>query len=287
MKTITLIFFMAVTALFLSSCNKSTSPLETESVNLADDDAVVEAVYDDIFNSVDNATIIAEKNLKSGLLESGIIVSDSCPSIRVTHPQGALWPKTITIDFGVGCVGLYENTRAGKIITVVTGPRNTSGSKRTVTFDNYFFNGIKVEGTKVLENTGPNTNNNVVISVKLTGGKLTFPDGTYIQRSFEQRKEWIAGFSTGYIWDDECLITGSTTGTNIKGEAYTNTIITALHWKRVCQFIVSGVVKIERTGVDAITIDYGDGECDSKAIVKRGVETKEILLKHKHRSMIR
>jgi hypothetical protein len=283
MKTKNLILFIAIAGLFLASCNKRTSPLETDSINLADDDAVVEAVYDDIFSSVDNATLISENSLKSG----GMLVSDSCPTISSTHPQGALWPKTITIDFGAGCTGLYNNTRAGKIITVVTGPRNVTGSKRTVTFENYFFNGIKVEGTKVLENTGPNANNNMVISAKLTGGKLTFPDGTFIQRSFEHQKEWIAGFSTKYIWDDECLITGSTTGINIKGEAYTNTIITALHWKRVCQFIVRGVVKIERAGVEAITLDFGSGECDSKAVVKRGDETKEILLRNKHRNMIR
>jgi hypothetical protein len=287
MKTKALILFIAVTAFLFTSCNKRASLLESDSINLADDDAVVETVYEDVFNSVDNATIMAENSLKSGLTETGILVSDSCPAVSATHPQGALWPKTITIDFGAGCVGLYNNTRAGKIITVVTGPRNVTGSKRTVTFENYYFNGIKVEGTKVLENIGPNANNNIVISVKLTGGKLIFPDGTSIQRSFENQREWIAGFTTKNIWDDECLITGSTNGINIKGEAYTNTIITALHWKRVCQFIVSGVVKIERTGVEPITLNFGDGECDAKAVVQRGDQTKEILLKSKQRNMLR
>jgi hypothetical protein len=161
------------------------------------------------------------------------------------------------------------------------------GSTRTITFDNYFFNGIKVEGTKVVENTGYNTNQNIVFSVALTDGKLTLPDGQFIERSFEHQREWIAGILTMYIWDDECLITGIANGMNINGVEYSNTIMTALHWKRVCKFIVSGVVKIEREGKEAIELNYGDGECDAIAVVTKGEESKEILLRHRHRLMVK
>ena len=81
---------------------------------------------------------------------------------------------------------------------------------------------------------GYNSNQNPVFSVKLTGGKLTLPDGKTIERSFEHQREWIAGLLTRNIWDDECLITGTANGKNINGVAYTNTIMTALHWKRAC-----------------------------------------------------
>ncbi len=71
-----------------------------------------------------------------------------------------------------------------------------TGSKRTVTFENYYFNGIKVEGTKGIENTGFRNNQNLVFSVTLTEGKLTLPDGKIIERSFQHQREWIAGFLT-------------------------------------------------------------------------------------------
>jgi hypothetical protein len=158
-------------------------------------------------------------------------------------------------------------------------------STRTVTFDNYYFNNIKIEGTKEFKNLGPNANQNMVFSIKLTGGKLTLPDGKIIERAFEHQREWIAGWATKNIWDDECLITGVATGKNINGIVYTNTITTALHWKRVCEFLVSGVIKFERTGVDPVELDYGKGECDAIATLIRGDQTKEILLKHKHRLM--
>ncbi len=55
---------------------------------------------------------------------------------------------------------------------------------KTVTFENYYFNGIKVEGTKVIENMGYNNNLNLVFSVQLMNGKLTLPEGQTIERSF-------------------------------------------------------------------------------------------------------
>ena len=285
MKTRFYLITAALMMLSFFSCQKDSSFIEQAGIDLADDDAVSDAIYEDVFNTADNASIILDQLVKSGDSKSETVLADSCPSITITHPATGIWPKVITVDFGEGCAGLYENSRSGKVIIEVTGPRLEVGAKRTVTFENYYFNGIKVEGTKVVENTGYNSNQNLVCSVKLTGGKLTLPDGKFIERSFEHQREWTAGLLTRNIWDDECLITGSANGINIDGIAYTNTIMTALHWKRVCFFIVSGVVKIEREGAGSIEINYGSGECDAKAVVTKGGESKEILLRHKHRNM--
>ncbi|MBM3420967.1 MAG: hypothetical protein FJY11_07525, partial [Bacteroidetes bacterium] len=106
-------------------------------------------------------------------------------------------------------------TRKGKIIIEITAMRHVSGSKRTATFDNYYFNDIKVEGTKVIENLGPNSAQNIVIAITLTGGKITLPDGKTVEREVDREREWIAGMATPrYLWDDECLITGTTSGKN-------------------------------------------------------------------------
>lgn len=280
---------MMITALAVisfSSCKKNSTSgvIDQQSINLADDDAVTEVVFEDVFNTADNATIILDQMGKSLDSKSETVLSDSCPTITITRPTAALWPKTVTVDYGTSCSGINDNVRSGKIVIEVTGPRLQLGSKRTVTFVNYFFNGIKVEGTKVLENMGYNTNQNLVISVKLTDGKLTLPDGKTIERSADHQREWTAGLLTKNIWDDECLITGSATGKNIDGLTYTNTITTALHWTRACRFIVSGVVNIQKSGMEPVQLDYGSGECDAKAVVTRGDVSKEILLKNKHRN---
>lgn len=273
--------------LSLASCTKESSNLsavDTESADLADDDAVTDAVYEDVFNTADNATIILDQLGKSLDTKSETVLSDSCPVITITRPTSNPWPKTVTIDYGSSCSGFNDNVRSGKIVIDVTAPRLEPGSKRTITFLDYYFNGIKVEGTKVLENMGYNSSQNLLVSVKLTGGKLTLPDGTVIERTVDHLREWTAGLSTKNIWDDECLITGSAAGKNINGVAYTTTITTPLHWIRACKFLVSGVVNIDREGKLPLSIDFGSGDCDAKAVVTQGDASKEILLKNKHRN---
>ncbi len=277
MKTRIFLIFAALAIFTFTSCNKD-SDIDQASLEMADDEAISDAVFEDVFNTVDYADIILDDYQLGGFGKSAVV--DSCPLVTIDHPDDAIWPKTITIDYGTLCTGLYENTRAGKIIIVVTGPRRETGTSRTVTFDNYFVNGIKVEGTKVVENMGYNTNQNMVFSATLSEGKLTLPDGRTIERSFSHEREWIAGIMTRNIWDDECLITGTASGMTLRGVNYSNTIATALHWKRVCRFIVSGVVKIEREGSEPAWLNYGDGECDAYATLTMGDKTKEILLRY-------
>jgi hypothetical protein len=284
MKTKIFLMIAAMGLLSFSSCKKDTNLIEQTSVDLADDNAVTDLAFEDVFNTADNASIIMENQmgLTKGYLASEAVLTDSCPTITISAGG---FPKTITVNYGTGCTGFNGSTRSGKIIITVTDKRSVVNATRTVTFDNYYFNGIKIEGVKEIKTVGYNNNQNIVISDKLTGGKLTFPDASTIERSADHQREFTAGWTTKTIWDDECLITGTATGKNIKGITYTNTILTALKWKRVCEFIVSGTIQFVRTGVDPIVLDYGTGECDAKATVARGTQTKEIILKHKHRLM--
>lgn len=285
MKTKIFLMIAALGVLSFSSCKKDNTLIDQSSVDLSDDDAVADVVYEDVFSTADNATLILDGMLKGEDTKSEQVVADSCPTITVTRPTAALWPKVVTVDYGTGCTGLNDNVRKGKIVIEVTGPRMTVGTKRTVTFVNYYFNEMKVEGTKVLENKGLNSNQNLVVSIKLTAGKITLPDGKTIERSFDHQREWTAGLLTKNIWDDECLISGTATGKNIEGVSYKNTIITALKWKRACVFLVAGVISIEREGKLPVELNYGTGECDAKATVTVGSQSKEILLRNKHRIM--
>jgi len=271
----------AIALLSFSSCNKQAS-VDQASVNMADDEAVTNAVFDDVSGTEDVADAILD-SYQTGKSSFTDAVSDSCPAVTIDHPTDAVWPKTITVNYGAGCTGFYDQTRSGKIIIVVTGPRRTIGSKKTVTFDNFYFNGIKVEGTRVIENLGYNNNQDMVFGVTLTGGKLTLPNGNTIEREVKHQREWIAGFTSKNAWDDEVLITGTASGVNINDVFYADTITTALHWKRACKFIVSGVVKISREGKDPVTLDYGTGDCDATATVTLNGESKDITLRYRHR----
>lgn len=281
----TKLFLLVLIAVFISftACQKDSTPIDQDSIDLADDNSVTDVAFDDIFNTVDNASIMLEAALGKGDLKSTLVFADSCPLVTITNPEVGVWPKTITVDYGSGCEGFFGSTRSGKIIITITERRYVLNATRTVTFENYYFNGIKVEGSKEVKNTGLNNNNNMTFSDKLTAGKLTLPNGNTIEREFEHQREWLAGWGTMNIWDDECLVTGTATGKTINGYTYTNTIMTALHWKRVCEFLVSGVIRFEREGVEAFELDYGDGECDAVATLKRGDQSKVITLRHRHR----
>ena len=283
MKTIKLLFLFALSAMIFASCQKNNTPISTDDYNLADDEAVTEALFDDVFASADNVVQTLDAFMKSGEVKGdGVtVLVDSCPLVTVVMTGEA--SKTITIDYGDGCEGFYDKVRSGKIIVEVTGRRKDVGSSRRVTFDNFYFNGIKMEGLRLTENLGPNDNGNVVFKASLSEGLLLFPNDSTIEREFVRYREWIAGYDTWNIWDDECLVTGDATGKNYKGRNYHNTIIAPLHWKRVCRFFVSGIIKIERDGIEPCELDYGDGECDNKAVVRRGENEKEIMLGYKHR----
>lgn len=282
MKTKAILMITALALLTFFSCTKLKSLLDTTSTTIADDDAVTTVAFNDVDNTIDNATTTLEN---SGVLKGEVILADSCPTITITNPLTGTYPKTVTINYGAGCTGFYGNTRSGKIIIVVTDKRTVAGASRTVTFDNYFFNGIKMEGTKVLTTLASN-GQNPVYSVTLTGGKLTLPNLKTIEHAFTRQREWVAGWNTPRnVADDEYLITGTATGKGVNGNSYTNTILTALHWTRACEFMVSGSIQFARTGVEPIVLDYGTGACDAFATLTRGDQTKQITLKHKYNGM--
>ena len=275
MKAKSLILILILTGFAMTSCQKS-EPLETSSLEAADDAALSEALFDDVFASLEIATGLAERGLKSGS------VSDTCPLITITSSGEDFWPRNIVIDYGTGCEGFYEVVRSGRIIITLSAPRREVGSVRSVTFQDYYVNGAKIEGTKTVTNLGPNNNQNVVFAVELTGGKITFPDQKTITREFERQREYIEGYATWTPWDDKCLISGVASGINLDGLSYTHTIINSLEWHAACRFIVRGTIGFEIEGIEPFELDYGAGECDATAELSRGDETKEITLRFRH-----
>lgn len=276
MKTKFLCLIMILLGFMVSSCQKST-PLENSTIEAADDAVLAEAVFDDAFASLEIATVFAEDTKKSGS------VVDSCPLVTVTFPEEGLWPMNVVIDYGTGCTGLNDVVRSGKIILTLSSPRTEVQSVRTLTFENYYVNGAKVEGTTVVTNTGPNNNSNVVFSVVLTGGKITFSDGKFIVREFSRQREYIAGYLTWWTpWDDKCLITGVASGINLDGVSYTALVVNPLEWQAACRFLVSGTIGFEIDGIEPFELDYGSGECDANATLSRGDESKDITLRYWH-----
>lgn len=275
MKTKFLIIPSLIALLFLNSCDKSSD--NSIKVVTAEDDALSELLFDDVFSEVDDAMAFMEDIIYSESKKSAD--ANLCKTITIETPDDSTqWPKTITIDYGDGCTSPNGITRSGKIITVVNGKYVNEGFSRTTNFDNYYVDGYKIEGERSLVNEGFNDNGNLYFTVTLINGKITNSEGEVRTKEFQRIREWVAGYDTPRLRiDDEYMITGTANGVNRNGEAYSKIIIEPLHVARSCRWILSGVVEMS-LGDKSLSLDYGDDTCDRIATVTIDDETKEIIL---------
>lgn len=279
MKTIrykTLIILVSVFTFSLISCEKD-DPKAPE-VEIAEDDALSTDLFDDVFAEVEDAMAFMEDNIYNDGHKSASEVT--CKTITVEHPNDTtFWPRTVTVDYGEGCIGPNGRVRSGKIIVVVNKRYTHEEYYRTVTFDDFYIDDNKVEGRKSVRNEGINENGNIWFSVTLTGGKVITPEGKEITKEFNRIREWVAGSETpGFRWDDEYMITGESEGVNRNGVAYTRTIIEPLHSALNCRWIKSGSIQIEAEERETAILDYGDGSCDRFATVTAGDKSWTIRL---------
>ncbi len=258
------------------SCEKKDD--SSANIEIAEDEALTTVLFDDVFAEVEFAMAGMEDLIYDGIKKSTEALV--CKTITVEQPNDStFWPRTVTIDYGEGCEGPNERVRSGKIIIEVYKRYIHEDYYRTVTFDNFYIDEFKMEGTKTITNEGLNEDGNMVFKIVLEGGKIIKADGEEITKEFNKEREWVAGMDTPrFRRDDVYMVTGTASGVNRKMVAFTRTIVTPLEMAMNCRWIKSGVVEIEREGMDMITLDYGDGECDRLATVTIGDEVKEIRL---------
>jgi hypothetical protein len=237
-------------------------------------------------NQSDTEDVLKTELEDGDLLREEEIVSNSCafnyesllaPCAIVTE-SSATFPKTITIDYGTGCQDANGRTKKGKIIINVSGDMRTQGNTRSVTFDNFYINGIKIEGSRNAENTGPNLSGNMVIQIT---GNITATSSEFSRSvNFTRYREWISGISTCEIADDEFHVTGSGTATGRRGIDIPVNITEKIVLKPgTCKYPLSGKIDIGSSSRGVI-INFGSGTCDNiaEATTKRRNKTVQIDL---------
>jgi hypothetical protein len=275
-----LLVMLGIAAISISSCKKDSQTSDNQDLTSVEESAVASETFADAF--ADLSSLSAESDVLFSISESGFqtmsapaALSTSCAVITIS-PQGNVWPKTITMDFGTGCT-LENVTRKGKIIAVFTDRFKNAGAKITVTFDNFYVNDHKIEGTKIITNNGKNAGGNYTYTVEVSKSKIS-TSGKTVSFSSLNTIEWIAGSETRTPGDDVFSVTGSASGTNSKGKEFTITIVKPLIKKVACRFIVAGSADIKSGTLATKTLDYGTGDCDNKATVTVEGVTKEISL---------
>jgi hypothetical protein len=276
--------FAVIGALTFTSCKKETSvnnlpedtPAETAATMVTTtEDAETEAQFDDVFNitasitSEDAGEELGMGANVSGLEELGIRPTPNrvrCYTVTVVPSQPGLFPKTVTIDFGNGCLGRDGKYRKGKIVTIFTNRMLVPGAKVSTTFVGYHVDSFHVEGTHITENTS--TSNMQGLKVSVIDGKITNTTSAKWRKwnSVKNILQIEGNGTVNFPLDDVYKITGAATGANSVGHTWSSTIVEPLIKKFTCRWIVKGTVRLVRNGREAL-LDYGNGNCDNLAIV--------------------
>ncbi|MEP6614944.1 MAG: hypothetical protein ABJA57_00125 [Ginsengibacter sp.] len=285
MKLTNLILGFALTSLTIGmqACKKTTASTTTDefetTFELSGDQAVTDYVIEDANDILNEAAI--ENNFSGNRLSDQSSATQtmnllSCASVTVTPLQG--FPKNIVLDFGTGCTSGNGVTRKGKILIAISDSLRKSGSVAVMTFDGFYVNNFKKEGTITWTNTSSAGTKSW--QRKAENGKITAPDGKYWLHSGTKNIVQVAGVTTPHnLLDDVYSITGDHTVTNAAGKTRTSTIIEALEKKVICENIDKGKVKIQGPNHFAV-LDYGDGTCDRVATISiDGRDPRTILLR--------
>jgi hypothetical protein len=261
-------------AISFNSCKKSDAKEEFETTfELSTDQAIADNLTEDANDMF--MQVAVEQNVAGNFAPpSGPSNFIPCATVTITPASG--FPKTIVIDFGTSC-SYGGNTRSGKIQIVISDSVRRSGSTAVMTFDNYYINLYKVEGTYTWTNTSTITTRSW--SRRTENGKITAPDARYWLHSGMRYITQTAGVNTATITDDVFSITGDHTVANAAGATRVITVLEALQKKNACANIDKGKLKVQGPNHYAL-IDFGDGTCDNLATLSiDGRPSRVIILR--------
>jgi len=267
----------------VSSSNNNTPVTEEQATTYSEESSMAEVSFDD---AEDVATTAADEECNASVygingrflplfIELRASIGD-CAEITVT-PNDSTYPKTITIDFGSGCLGRDGKFRSGAIIVHLTAPLRRPGSVVTITFRNYYVNRVHLEGSKIISLSDPPLHK---WRVEVVGGKVTFPTGRGYSYQSIKTKTQVEGMDTRIVRDDVYEITGRSQTEFNSGLTITLNTETPLVKKVACPWISDGKLKI-KINDRVLYLDYGfptGGQCDNKALLTWNNESNQRVI---------
>ena len=264
---------IAVALLVTYACQKegtSTAASTSLSANSIEKNAVVAATT---FESLNN---FAMTGFTSSGLKAGNITFGSCPTIIVNYSTP---PYSITLDWGTECTGPDGVERNGKVEISVNGMMTTKDNVATMKIENYIVDGKKITGTTKITFAGPNPGNGWPRYDVVSEGKIEYADKSILSYKYDGVTLHAEGATTATITDDVWRTEiHSASGVNQDGTTWTAKSTKVMIKKGDCKWYNSGTLEITPSKGDKITIDFGDGTCDNKAMMTVGTKTTEITL---------
>ena len=191
--------------------------------------------------------------------------------------------NTKTITFSNECEGKRGQTRSGTMIVTYSEIQGEIGSFREVSYDDFYLNGVKIEGTRRTEILSTDENGSKTMRTRLNDGKMIYQDGTFKTKSAEM---------TRYIHVENnkkqyTTLIGSKSGVSTEGVSFSMEITTPIKFVYDCfgegqrkrgKVPVQGI-KVTNDGSQIITTDFGDGTCDTLVEITKDGEVETVDLK--------
>jgi hypothetical protein len=244
-----------ILALFFMSCQEDELKPDVSSAQAIEaltEYISVNKVFQDVGNNSGDAVLSAETSTigRSAETKNG-------PIVTVEPMDFTTFPKTTTIDYQSGVLCEDGITRKGIVTIVSTDWYGQEDSEHTTTFNNYYHEDFKVEGTHYVKNLGLNENDNLEYSVIIENGKITTKTGGIINYTENSTRTWVEGYNTPLnIWDDEYQLIGTQSGVSSKNIEYALSIEEALHFVLLPRDIKSGILDIDIGNINDIKINY-------------------------------
>ncbi len=256
-----LVILMAFSAILFYKCDK-TDELNIEPQS-AKDFAIAEGQISSIFQTIISALQDTTNHLNKKVL-------DDAPVITIIPAAKDSFPKSITIYYDTinGC-SIDGRLFKGIIKADISKPYKTSGSVINVDYNKFYIDEYCITGNKVFTNLGTNGSGKLQFKIEVKPSTIVYNSGT-ISYSADKTITWEAGSETeSNITDDVFLVdVNSVEGTNVNNKHYTANTSTTIRIEMNCKHkIVSGILLIKPDDAKQITLNYGNGTCDNKAVL--------------------
>lgn len=258
-KRLLILLFSVIFTVLLSACRRDKDDEQTFDDTIYNQESTASYVDKALEEEEDGLTL---KNL-NGTGNCVFQYTNSCATIT---ESSLTFPKTITVDYGTGCLDWHGRTRSGKIFIHLTDTFLNENAVRTVTFEDFFINNVGISGSRTTTNAGLN-NVGQPIFTRVIDTDITTPNGTF-QRNFTHQMTWLEGYDTPACFDNVWSITGAGTVIRPNGVSIARNIVSPLIVDFSCPYIKQGVIEmysIQGTWV----LNFGDGVCDNNASITR------------------
>ena len=268
-------------AFFGTSCTSDNNVATDASLTTtATDEAQAASLSDAVINTADiYVNTLADNGYSTPSAVKGQ-VDITGVTITLDKKDSITFPKIITIDFGTtGYIDNRGDTLKGKVIITVSDKIWKPGATKTIKLVDFYVNGNNIKGSKSIVNNGLNAAKNPSYTTTVSDTIIRVDKSTIIRNATRTRERIDNAGTPRIFWDDKFSITGSSSGINAKGVAYTVTITSPLIIYNNYPYFVQGTVTTTTETRTAI-LDFGDGTKDRKATLTINGVTKDITLKH-------